>query len=541
MVVPHVTAATTYTTNALKRWSCDDRPLPPIESIRAIHIYDFDNTLFCSPLPNRALWLQHTYGALANPDIFINGGWWHDVGILSATGDGVELEEPRAWAGWWNEKIVELVEMSMAQADVLTVLLTGRGEANFSELIKRMCRSKKLVFDMTCLKPLIGPEQQKFSSTMSFKQELIKSIVYTYSTASEVRIYEDRPNHVHGFKTFFAEYNSILHTSGSRVPLKELEVIEVQEKGTTLDPIVEVAEIQRMVNDHNTAIRHGDAPKLTPMRLQKNISYTAYMISAIDSNRLLSLISLPKSDRKIIRKLANSILISARQGPAAPAIMKKVGALGTPVRFQVTAIGNLENKLWAARVEPVNRGQQIHIEGHVPLVVLAIRVGTKPADSKHIRSWQSLSKDKMFQFEAVVGEKFTLNLEKDPQPSQFMPPQGPAHLGAHQSQEEEYEPQLVSLGNAAPGQDGRQGYNNGGNYRGGNVNRGPAPRKYHTQRKDAPARGRENFQRGGGVGRGRGRGAYRSLDDMGGGHQGRSGYTDYDAPKDGSMGMYNAY
>ena len=32
------------TVTALKRWSCSDRQLPPVDAIRAVHVYDFDNT-----------------------------------------------------------------------------------------------------------------------------------------------------------------------------------------------------------------------------------------------------------------------------------------------------------------------------------------------------------------------------------------------------------------------------------------------------------------------------------------------------------------
>lgn len=33
-----------YSTTALKRWSCQDKHLPELDKIRAIHVYDFDNT-----------------------------------------------------------------------------------------------------------------------------------------------------------------------------------------------------------------------------------------------------------------------------------------------------------------------------------------------------------------------------------------------------------------------------------------------------------------------------------------------------------------
>jgi predicted GTPase len=87
---------------------------------------------------------------------------------------------------------VALVELTMQQKDALNVLLTGRSEAGFADLINRMVKSKNLDFDMICLKPATGPGGQKFKSTMHFKQELLKEIVYTYKDAEEIRIYEDR-------------------------------------------------------------------------------------------------------------------------------------------------------------------------------------------------------------------------------------------------------------------------------------------------------------------------------------------------------------
>ena len=33
-----------HTVTALKRWSCDDKDLPAVSDIKAIHVYDFDNT-----------------------------------------------------------------------------------------------------------------------------------------------------------------------------------------------------------------------------------------------------------------------------------------------------------------------------------------------------------------------------------------------------------------------------------------------------------------------------------------------------------------
>ena len=81
----------------------------------------------------------------------------------------------------------------MRQKDAMTILLTGRAERNYADLIKRMVASKKLEFNMICLKPQVGPQNQRFGSTMQYKQALLEELIYTYRSAEEFRIYEDRP------------------------------------------------------------------------------------------------------------------------------------------------------------------------------------------------------------------------------------------------------------------------------------------------------------------------------------------------------------
>lgn len=80
----------------------------------------------------------------------------------------------------------------MQQKDALTVLLTGRGETNFASTIKRMAASRDLQFDLICLKPEVGPNNQRFATTMKFKQNFLEDLVLTYQQADEIRVYEDR-------------------------------------------------------------------------------------------------------------------------------------------------------------------------------------------------------------------------------------------------------------------------------------------------------------------------------------------------------------
>lgn len=81
----------------------------------------------------------------------------------------------------------------MRQKDAMTIILTGRSESNFADLIKRMVASRKLEFDMICLKQQAGPKGQRFSSTMHYKQSLLEDLIYTYKEADDIKVYEDRP------------------------------------------------------------------------------------------------------------------------------------------------------------------------------------------------------------------------------------------------------------------------------------------------------------------------------------------------------------
>lgn len=100
---------------------------------------------------------------------------------------------------------INLIELSMQQTDALSVLLTGRSNTRFAHLIQRMVNTRKLSFDIICLKPEIGPQNQNCSTTNHFKQSFLESLVRTYSKAEEIRVYEDRPK----------QYAFVVHVGGT--------------------------------------------------------------------------------------------------------------------------------------------------------------------------------------------------------------------------------------------------------------------------------------------------------------------------------------
>jgi len=71
------------------------------ERFQTVNVFDFDQTLFQSPLPNPALWDPSFIGVLTSWN-YCGTGWWHNPGTLEL---GLETEAS-CWEGWWNEDIV---------------------------------------------------------------------------------------------------------------------------------------------------------------------------------------------------------------------------------------------------------------------------------------------------------------------------------------------------------------------------------------------------------------------------------------------------
>lgn len=399
----------------------------------------------------------------------------------------------------------------MQQKDVLSILLTGRSEAGFSELLKRMLASRGLDVDMVVLKPAAGPRNERFSSTMSFKQCFLEALMETYKGAEEIRIYEDRVRHVKAFRDFFTEYNRRQNGSigiPSR-PAIVAEVIQVADGATLLDPVMEAAEVQRLINDHNAAINAGKSGER--LQIKKTVFYTGYLINNADTQKLLTLAQLPSNMPDTEAKfLANNVLITPR--PCPDSILQKVGGMGSKTTWEVTGTAVYENKIWAARVRPVPETKKFYTENPIPVVVLALRKGARPIDAGKIQNWQPVPPEKAFVFESTVGEKVLLRIEKEDLSENEYESLFPNKSFKRKHSPEPRQPSGSYGGhNQGPSKRGGQESNYGS--RGGRGNhRGNGPQRGGYGRNNRSGNGGGS---GGGGGKGKGRGyGYRSLDDV---------------------------
>ena len=325
------------------------------------------------------------------------------------------------------------------------------------------------------------------------------------------------------------------------------EVIQVAEGCTYLSPVVEAAEVQRMINSHNSIIARNQNLNITKspfgrLCIKRTIFYTGYLISNADSSRLINQLLLPilpygLADSNDLKYMANSILITPRPMPRS--IVDKVGGIGKKLSWQITGTAVYENRVWAARLTPIPPTEKYYTDNPYPIVVLAVRRGARPIDAGKIQNWNPVPAEQALTLLTEVGEKVVLRVEEE------------------NPNEGEWESQFTNKNNKRRHQQEREEdtlYPQSRQQLNGYDGHPPSSRPHHyshypRHHDDGPprrgnyrGRGRGNGSRGRGSnrgGRGRGRGRdngphpfYKSLDDYGG-HDG--GYDD----KQGSGGVMN--
>ncbi|KAF2219423.1 hypothetical protein BDZ85DRAFT_252657 [Elsinoe ampelina] len=407
-----------FTTTALGRWSSIQKQLPPVENISEVNVFDFDNTLFRTPLPNPQVWDGRSIGTLSSDDAFMNGGWWHDDRILSSTGGGIEVQEPKAWDGFWDESIVEEVKQSMASPTAVTVLMTGRGQAKFSELLARMVKSKGLEFDMMVLKPSVGPDGVQYYSTLDFKKEFFRVAMLTYKHATELTIFEDRPKQAKGFEDYLAVLNQewAANPAAGRNPVRT-EIVLVDPRLTYLDPMAEFNVIADIIDASNLAVKMGRAKSSAKSwNLIKSRIYTGYIVPPADTVRLLKLVPEPSADEKNdFRTLADNIMISFR--PPRDDIIRRAGGWNSHRKWRVNGIGSHQGSIWAARLSPVDPNLTTYTESFTPLIVLLMKKSVKASEANRINNWVNIppNDERAIVFDSTVQDKVVIKVVEAPE------------------------------------------------------------------------------------------------------------------------------
>ena len=287
-----------------------------------------------------------------------------------------------------------------------------------------------------------------------------------------------------------------------------------------------------MINDHNAAISNTSSSLRSPKywQISQSVLYSGYLIKPADTERLLTAANLPLKSTPDgeLRTLANCILITPRPMPAN--LLNQTGPMGKVVRWRINGVGMLDNKVWAARVEPVSKTEKTYTENRPPCVVLALGRNARPQDASRIQQWQTLSSEQGFEFDTTIGEKTLLRLNET-----TMAPRNSNNVreAAPKRGRSDYNSAFPALGTAGP-----QQRNENNRPRPGNV--GGPQRGFHAGAGRGRANSNQPFRGAGRGGSLRGqnqRGAPYSKPGPGrGGGRGRGDYG-MDGTKDDGRGL----
>ncbi|KAJ1969710.1 hypothetical protein IWQ62_000450 [Dispira parvispora] len=175
------------------------------ERFTSLRIFDFDNTLYKSPVPSPWLWDTKLIGKLLSTDI----GWYHDPRTLSPP-----YVVPRM--GDYNPLVLAEARRSLADPQCLTVLLTGRNDKKFRTSLNAILRKARLHFDIVFLKdvPSIFTHENRPSwdespaspiaivPTFSYKTLVIDLLLDAFPSVKDLHIWEDRTHHRQRFRSY---------------------------------------------------------------------------------------------------------------------------------------------------------------------------------------------------------------------------------------------------------------------------------------------------------------------------------------------------
>lgn len=165
--------------------------------VKTLRVFDFDGTLFNSPL---------------KPDWWPHRGWW---GRPESLAPPLVPLFPNPGDGWWNLRIYDLVKEKnplFSPSDV-NILMTGRLRDRFTERVTEILRQQNfhLFFEEVVLHPGKGSTQEFKLQHMS---DLIDRSIREGSPFKKVRIWDDRAEHLEYFHTELrARYGIITETN----------------------------------------------------------------------------------------------------------------------------------------------------------------------------------------------------------------------------------------------------------------------------------------------------------------------------------------
>ncbi|CAO3600767.1 unnamed protein product [Absidia cylindrospora] len=258
-----------------------------------LSVFDFDSTLFLSPLLSGTLWDAWLVNAITTENL-LGAGFWRDIRSLPQQNDSNSYSTDSEWHGWWNEDVVKEARRAIEDPATLTVLLTGRRAHPFGHRIKHMLSTKNLEFDILGLRPdpfipasssssssaaaaattkasTYGDTNESlnndglnfneipdtFSTTMGFKSSFILHLKTKLPSLQQIVLWDDRPSQIPVLQEFVATLIDQSYFEQGSVE----SVMAVRPK---YNPRWEFSLVETMVSSHNRALEKACTSKAPP-------------------------------------------------------------------------------------------------------------------------------------------------------------------------------------------------------------------------------------------------------------------------------------
>ncbi|KAJ3183680.1 hypothetical protein HDU85_002109 [Gaertneriomyces sp. JEL0708] len=396
----------------------------PPRHITRLLIFDFDSTLFHSPLPSTELWSDTLAGALIG-----DCGWFSEPKTLQPPYIPDAPSEE-----WWDPEVVRAAREGIKDKQrTLTVLLTGRRHDLFGDRIIKMCQALNppLKFDLLFFREGHNVDPQwRHPTTLDFKLGVLRSLLKHFPMIDHIELYDDRKRHLDLFakelqvlckkgkvKSFLVKH--VVHAEVKHMP-PELEKGLVEELVGRCNGRIAAAKRREEEEKHTGAVDLPCKPQRRTsasifrslLELTEQVRYTGIFFKEDDIQKLRDKFGKP-SDTWSFR--ADHVTIC--MGPAKDNLVEPLGGVGAEVDVCVTAVGSIPDRVLAVKVEQPSEDAPPLSENATPHITIAVSIGAKAQESNHITEWTPL--DAPFILTGTIKEKKVVGLQVERGPAQM--------------------------------------------------------------------------------------------------------------------------
>ncbi|KAH3668605.1 hypothetical protein OGAPHI_002359 [Ogataea philodendri] len=331
-----------------------------------IHVYDFDNSLFYSPLPNPMLFNAESIELLTkNPDPMSKYNWFSNVQILQEVRKNVSGEE------LWSSILSQLVVNSHKNQDTLTILSVTRIPELFASIILDLLRSVQLDTKFDCI--LVNEDP-------NYLDWVISATASSFVGIQEISYYSP---------------TNQLNISGVRCLN-----IKVPFQTSYLLPQTEVSTVHEMLIGE-------------PFELRRSIFWSFYMLSPDSRQEVLRRTVteefIPSEDREELVFEAEGVLIGKNQ--LSQAKLEELGGLSKKVVLGALSFGSIKGRIYAMRVLINDSNAQSQTYLQPPAIVIARKPDVLLKEVEEITNWE-ITRD-LFRLDAQIEYKQIFKIQSE--------------------------------------------------------------------------------------------------------------------------------